>query len=145
MEPWIDVGSTPVVVAQRVEWVDPTSVRKQRHELLAQLEDWRKDWESRDSDRYLGHYSTEFRSGGMNLAEFSRYKRRVNASKKFIRVSLSSVMIYNYPGEEKLVLAQFSQRYESDSYSASAVKHQYWKREPGGWKIVLEANARVAR
>lgn len=139
LEPWIDIGTTAVVVADRVEWVDPASVRSQREEFLTQLERWREDWESKDSDRYLGHYSTDFHSGGLDLAQFSRYKRRVNASKKFIRVTLSRVMIYNYPGEENLVLAQFSQFYESDNYSARAVKHQYWRREPGGWKIVLEA------
>ena len=65
IEPLVDIGVTPVVAADRVQWVDPTSVRSQREELLAQLEVWREDWESKDSDRDLGHCSTDFRSGGM--------------------------------------------------------------------------------
>jgi len=140
LEKSIDVGETLVVVSDHVDWVDSAQVKRRAEELSEVVERWRRDWESRDADRYLSHYSKSFRSQGMDYAAFSRYKRRVNGSKRYIRVGISDLALLEYPGEEDLVLAQFSQTYESHNFNAKARKQQYWRREGSSWKIVLEAN-----
>ena len=111
--------------------------------------DWNISW-SRDSERYLRHYAADFRTGSMDRSSFASHKRRVNASKKYIRVDLDQVGIYGYPGEPDLALVDFQQSYESDNFRASRRKHQYWRRDsgreriayhPGGaerWRIVYE-------
>ncbi len=135
---WVEVGRTPVIVADRLRWVAPEDAASRRRELEQVVERWRADWESRDSDRYLGHYSESFRSGGMSRSAFAAYKRQVNAGKKYIKVRLEEIGIYGYPGESGLVLVDFVQHYESDSFRGTRRKHQYWRREPAGWRIVLE-------
>ena len=74
----------------------------------------------------------------MDLAAFASHKRRVNAAKKFIRVELDDLGAFRYPGEDGLVLVDFVQRYSSDSFRGVKRKHQYWRREGGSWRIVLE-------
>ena len=135
----VEVWRTPVIVADRISWVDPAEIYGARRSLEASLELWRSDWESRDSDRYLSHYAADFRTEGMDLAAFSRHKRSVNASKKYIHIGLDEVGIYRYPGEPDLALVDFEQRYESDSFRASRRKQQYWRRDGGRWRIVYEA------
>ena len=134
----VEVSKTPVIVADRIEWVDPAVVRVARDSLEATIETWRTDWESRNTDLYLSHYASDFRTPGMNFDAFARHKRIVNASKKYIRVGLDEVGIYQYPGESNLVLVDFQQRYESDNFNASRRKHQYWRREGERWRIVYE-------
>ncbi len=134
----VEVSRTPVIVADRVNWVDPEEIAGTRRSLEASLEIWRSDWESRNSDRYLSHYASDFRTGNMDLVAFSRHKRTVNASKRFIRVGLDEVGIYRYPGEPDLALVDFLQRYESDNFRASRRKHQYWRRDGDRWRIVYE-------
>jgi murein L,D-transpeptidase YafK len=135
----VDVGRTPVVVVDGVDWQQPARVEATRRELASAVEGWRRDWESLDTDRYLSHYGPDFQTESMNLARFASHKKRVNASKKFIRVGLSDVAIYAYPGEEQTVLVEFQQAYESDSFRSRRRKQQYWRRYGDGWKIVFEA------
>ncbi len=138
----VDVGRTPVVVVDGVDWQDPARVEGERRELAAAVEGWRRAWESLDTDRYLSHYGTDFQTEGMDLARFAGYKRRVNQGKKYVRVGLSDVAIYAYPGEEQTVLVEFQQAYESDSFRSRRRKQQFWRRDGGGgWKIVFEAKS----
>ena len=134
----VEVSRTPVIVADEIKWVDPEKVSRARDSLEATIEAWRKDWESRDSDRYLSHYAFDFRTPGMNLDRFSRHKRRVNESKRYIRVALDEIGIYRYPGEPNLALVDFQQSYDSDNFKASRRKHQYWRRDGNRWRIIYE-------
>lgn len=137
----VEVGRTPVVVADGVDWQEPARIEAERRELAAAVEAWRRDWESLDTDRYLSHYGPQFQTEGMDLARFASHKRRVNAGKKFVRVSLSDVAIYAYPGEKDTVLVEFLQAYVSDSFRSRVGKQQFWRRHGDDWKIVFEAKS----
>jgi murein L,D-transpeptidase YafK len=137
----VEVGRTPVVVVDGIDWQEPARIDGTRRELAASVEEWRRDWESLDTDRYLSHYGREFETEGMDLARFASYKRRVNQGKKYVRVGLSDIAIYAYPGEEETVLVEFQQAYESDSFRSRRRKQQFWRRHADGWKIVFEAKS----
>lgn len=137
----VEVSRTPVVVGRSLEWVAPEVAAERRRALEAAIESWRRDWESRDAERYLSHYAADFQSGGMDRAGFAAHKRRVNAGKRYIRVDLDEIGIYSYPGEPDLVLVDFVQSYASDDFRARRRKHQYWRLEDGAWRIVLETGA----
>lgn len=80
----MQVGITPVIIAESVEWVTPEARRAERETFARQLEAWRVDWESLDTGRYLAHYARNFRSRGMTLAAWQDHKRRVNSRKAWI-------------------------------------------------------------
>ncbi|MEM7584188.1 MAG: L,D-transpeptidase family protein [Acidobacteriota bacterium] len=138
LEDLVEIRRTPVIVSDRVDWVDPAEVAAMRDGLAAAIEAWRQDWESLDTDRYLSHYSRDFRTDSMNLRRWSSHKRRVNANKSYIRVGIDDLGIYAYPGEPGLYLVTFDQSYESSNYRAVRWKQQYWRREDGTWRIVHE-------
>jgi murein L,D-transpeptidase YafK len=136
----VEVGKTPVLVAREVRWVPPREVEERRQDLLAAVEQWRQDWESLDTDRYLAHYAETFRAEDMDRVEFVAHKRRVNSQKKFIRVELTAVGAYEYPGEDDLYMVEFRQVYDSSNYSSLDSKQQYWRRQADGWRIVHEGD-----
>lgn len=138
LKPFLRSGLTPVILSDRVQWLSAAAALTQRTEFLRVLEAWRADWSSRDTDKYLSHYASDFRSDGMGLTEFSAYKRRINASKKFIDVQVRDIEIYRYPGPEGLMQVQFTQDYRSDSYGKVSVKQQLWKSRGTGWAIYRE-------
>lgn len=140
LKPYLRAGITPVILSDRVHWVSPAVAQTQRAEILRVLDAWRADWSSRDTERYLSHYASDFRSDGMGLTEFSAYKRRINASKKFIDVQVRDIEIYRYPGPEGLLQIRFTQDYRSDSYGKVSVKQQVWKPRGSGWAIYREAS-----
>jgi murein L,D-transpeptidase YafK len=138
---YLQVGLTPVIIADEVEWSDAAAVEAERSSLAAALEQWRADWQSRDTGRYLGHYSTRFNADGQDLAAWSTHKRGVNAAKKWVKVGLSRVSMFRYPREGDFVVVNFDQDYRSSNLSKAMRKRQYWIKEAGGWKILYEGAA----
>lgn len=138
----VQPGVTPVIIAERVEWVTPTAWRVERDAIMLQFLTWRADWESLDTDRYLAHYARDFRSDGMNLAAWQEHKRRVNAGKTWITVSLANVSVFRSPGKQSVTVVAFDQDYRSNNLVQRARKRQYWIMEDGRWKVAYEAPAR---
>ena len=141
----VQVGVTPVIIADRVEWLTPEAWRTERDAFVHQLEAWRTDWESLDADRYLAHYAREFRSNGMDLAAWQEHKRRVNGGKAWIKVSLNNVSIFRSPGQQSLIAVTYQQDYRSNNLAQRTRKRQYWVMEDGHWKIAYEAPIRGYR
>ncbi|MGH8669432.1 MAG: L,D-transpeptidase family protein [Burkholderiales bacterium] len=138
---YVQVGLTPVIIADEVEWADAAAVEAERASLAAALEQWRADWQSRDTEKYLQHYSSRFVSGRQDLAAWSEHKRKVNAAKRWIKVGLQRVSMFRYPRERDFVVVTFEQDYRSDGLSNVMRKRQYWKKEGAGWKIIYEGAA----
>ena len=140
----VQVGVTPVIIAQQIEWVTQSAWRTEREAFTRQMESWRTAWESRDTGRYLAHYARDFRSDGMNIAAWSAHKRRVNAAKTWIKVALTNVSVFRTPGHQDLIAVTFDQDYRSDNLAQQTRKRQYWIMEDGRWKIAYEAPVRSA-
>jgi murein L,D-transpeptidase YafK len=137
----VQVGLTPVIIADAVEWVAAGAAGALRVELARQLEGWRADWESLDTDRYLRHYAAEFTSGKMDLPRWAAHKRVVNAGKAWLNVKVDNVSMYLYPGRDDLAVVTFDQTYASSNLENRMRKRQYWIREGGGWRIIHEGAA----
>jgi murein L,D-transpeptidase YafK len=137
----LQVGLTPVIIADEIEWTDAASVDAERRSLAGALEQWRADWESRDTERYLAHYSGRFSSGGQDLAAWQAHKRNVNLGKTWVKVGLSNISMFRYPREGDFVVVNFEQSYRSNNLSNTIRKRQFWIKESGAWKILYEGAA----
>jgi murein L,D-transpeptidase YafK len=135
---FVQVGLTPVIISDEIEWADAQALEAERASLAAALEEWRTDWESRDASRYLAHYSSRFHSGRENYAAWAAHKREVNAARKWIKVALSGIGMFRYPRERDFVVVTFEQDYRSNGLSNMMQKRQYWLKEDGRWKILYE-------
>lgn len=139
--PRVQVGVTPVVITNGIDWVAPEAIVATRRELASELEQWRSDWESLDTEKYLEHYAAGFSSGRSGLREWSAHKRRVNARKKWAKIRLDDVSILLYPGRDDLAVITFSQDYSSSNFSNRMRKQQYWMKNGGSWHILYEGSA----
>jgi len=137
----VQIGLTPVVIANGVEWVAPAATKTLRREIFQQLESWRSDWESLDTGKYLTHYAPGFSAGKNGLAQWSEQKRKVNADKTWIKVKVDQVSILLYPGRDDLAVVTFHQDYASSNLASQIRKRQYWIKEHDGWRILHEGSA----
>jgi len=137
----LDQGQTPVIVTDRIDWVSVADLNGLRADMYKNVEAWRRDWESRNVDAYLRHYSRQFAAGKTGYDEFSEQKRRVGAGKEWIRVRLGEVSMFLYPGRHDLAVVNFKQYYSGNNLTNEMMKRQYWKKEGGGWRIVYEGAA----
>lgn len=137
----LQVGLTPVIISNSVEWLSLDDWSRERNELNRTIDAWRADWESRDTDRYLKHYSKRFQSGEQNFNEFAAQKKQVNAGKEWIKVKVDNLSVFRNPGKEEVVVVTFDQDYRSNNLDNRMKKRQYWLREDGHWKIIYEGSA----
>jgi murein L,D-transpeptidase YafK len=137
----VQVGLTPVIIAHGIEWAGVDAARSLRLELSRSVENWRRDWESLDTPKYLTHYAANFSTSKMDLARWSEQKHKVNAGKEWIRLKLDRVTIFLYPGRDDLAVVSFDQDYASSNLVNQMRKRQYWIREQGGWRILYEGSA----
>ncbi len=137
---YIQTGKTPVIIAEQVEWVAQDALDARRNDLAAAIDQWRQDWESRDTARLLSHYSASFRSGPQNLQAFGESKQKVNAAKSWIKVGLNNLSLMLYPERPDFALVSFVQDYQSNNLSDRTPKRQFWSRENGRWKIIHETS-----
>ncbi|MDQ5960854.1 MAG: hypothetical protein QG592_1937, partial [Pseudomonadota bacterium] len=110
-------GLTPVIISNEIEWLSLDDWRTERAALNKKIDDWRTDWESRDTGRYLRHYSKKFQSGKQGYEEFAQQKRQVNAGKEWINVKTDNLSMFRNPGKEDLVVVTFEQDYRSNNLS----------------------------
>jgi murein L,D-transpeptidase YafK len=137
----LQVGLTPVIISNDVEWLSLDDWESERAALRSQFEEWRRDWESRDVERYLRHYARQFQSTDQNLEQWAAQKRKVAAGKAWIKVAASNVSMFRNPGEDDMVVVTFDQDYRSNNLNNSMRKRQYWIKDAGRWKIVHEGSA----
>ena len=136
---YVDVSRTPVVIGQAVEWREPGQWEAERDGFLVAFRKWKGDWESLDANRYLSHYSRNFRSESRDFASWAAKKRATAGGKTWIKVGVSEVSLFEYPGSRDLMMISFEQDYRSNNLSNRTSKRQFWSREGGQWRIVHEA------
>ena len=144
IKPYIKPGRTPVVIAQKIEWLETDAWQQRKQELLLTLEQWRQDWESLDLERYLSHYSDEFWSKKHNKRALTRYKRAVFDSKSYQKINFQDISLFTYPTtkleDKPMVVVNFTQDYESNNFRSNGARKRVYLQhsDAGGWKLVYE-------
>ncbi len=137
--PLIDTGRTPVLIANGITWVPASEIETLRKDFKRILEQWRQDWQSLDTTRYLANYSRDFQAEGKDFAAWAQETRDINRQKSFIEVKLSDLSIFRYPGDTAVMVVTFLQGYRSDDVMNTGEKRQYWHKEKDGrWRIIYE-------
>jgi murein L,D-transpeptidase YafK len=136
----LQIGITPVIITDHMDW-ENSQDNSEREALLQSLEQWRQDWSSLNTDAYLRHYAADFSSGKTNYAAWAEQKKQVNAGKSWIKVKLSNVSVFSYPGQPNLAVVDFEQDYSSSNLNNRMKKRQYWMKHGNRWQIVYEGAA----
>jgi murein L,D-transpeptidase YafK len=134
----LQIGSTPVIISNSIEWLSLDDWQAERKSLLGMIDAWRRDWESLDIERYARHYARDFAGDGKNLEAWLAQKKKVNASKQWIKVATQNISLFRNPGKDEYVVVTFEQDYQSSNLSNRMQKRQYWIKEDGRWKIAHE-------
>ena len=140
LAPYLQVGITPVIITNKMTWSSKED-QADRAALLREIELWRRDWASLDTEAYLKHYSRSFNSDNTNFEAWSRQKQAVNNGKSWIKVNLSEVSLLTYPEQPGMVVVDFEQDYSSSNLSNRMKKRQYWIKQNNRWQIIYEGSA----
>jgi murein L,D-transpeptidase YafK len=136
----VEIGKTPVVIADHVEFVSKAKWDAERSTAAQLLETWRHDVESMDSARLLSDYSSRFKSvlGEDLVTWFNKQPRYLPGSR--VALTLKDATMFLYPGQQDMMVGTFTQETVVGKMKQLIRKRQYWAREGNQWKIVSETN-----
>ncbi len=140
---YVEVGRTPVIISNKVDWVSRQQWLNQNIEIQAALETWRQRWESSDIGNYLQFYSDRFWSDQYELGSWKEYKKQVFASKTFQKIDITDLSLLAYPRavtQPPMVVANFVQHYRSNNYNGDMRKRLYLVKDDNNWKILYEGS-----
>ena len=138
--PYLQVGITPVIITNRMDWSNEQD-HDERDALLQAIEQWRGDWSSLNTDAYLRHYAPNFSSDSLSYQAWAKQKRQVNSAKSWIKVGVSNISVFTYPEQPNMVVVNFEQNYNSSNLSNRMKKRQYWTKQNNRWQIIYEGAA----
>lgn len=129
LSPYITLKKTPIIVLDKVTYLDAETHRSEEARLVKWIEGWRKDWESKNIDSYMKYYSDNFKSMKMDKNLWRRYKESINKKYEYITVRIQRPIIFRHNDE---YVVRFLQQYESDQLSDFGEKALYVKAEADG-------------
>lgn len=137
----VEIGKTPVVISEHVEFVNKKKRDSDRNTALKLVDTWRRDLESRDSTRLMSNYSSKFKSErGDSLASWSSKQRQLFSGARKVSIKLRDVSFFLYPGRDDLMVGTFTEDARINRGRNSVRKRQYWAKEGMLWKIISESS-----
>ncbi|UTJ05868.1 L,D-transpeptidase family protein [Arcobacter roscoffensis] len=109
--------------------------------ILSSINKWKLTWKYSQINDYLSFYSNEFkRYNGMQIEEFSKYKKRVFSKDEDKIIRFSNINIYVYPNSlnKRLFKVFMNQYYKSDTLKFIGNKELIIELVDGKMKILFE-------
>lgn len=130
---------TPVIIAERLEWVNPKSLAETRTAAVALVESWRQARMQADPARLLDLYARSFDNGLQGWADWQRLLAKEAAGSAGRERQLLDLGILDGSDHANGNPALFINFREVLRGSASGtLRRQYWAQERGQWKIFSE-------
>ena len=126
---------TPVLVAERLEWVAPRSLAQARLRTRNLVEVWRLARARGDLEALRALYSARFATGDGEHDPAPRLAGELAASGGRDR-QLADLSLFVWQDHEEVLLASF--REVLRGHAPGPLRRQYWAREHGQWKIFSE-------
>ncbi len=135
----VEIGKTPVVISEHVEFVTPGKWIEERDLATRLINEWRLDVESKNNKRWLSNYSSTFKNPqGDSLSVWFDKQQVQFAGTNDLNIKLSDITVFNYPGKENMLVSTFTQESRFGKSRNVIRKRQYWAKEANRWKIVYE-------
>ena len=143
----LNTTGTPIILSnlsiKDLSLRSESDIQDEQNQLLNNIENWKKSWESKDYDQYINFYSRDAIYNKTMFEQWSLAKKNVFKKSKTIKISLENISIYEYPSDldqEQLRIVIFSQNYKSNLISNLSKKKQIWKIQDGKWRIIYEGS-----
>ena len=132
----VEIGSTPVVIAPQLQWVEPHSVKSESKPFEDTLQAWRNAKVAGQLDRVLSFYTPDFDSYGKNLEQWSNVLKTELSKMQGQRIELKDVSYLRWTDSADTMVVTFGEVILGKQ--TGWTKRQYWTRQSGQWKIFFE-------
>jgi hypothetical protein len=126
--------STPVVIAERLDWARPEQIRGERQQALDLIERWRRARAAADLAGLRALYSRAFASGNLDAVAWDR--QLATLAQRPQDLELKDLAVLAWRDRSEVLVVTFGE--VPKGRLSGTVKRQYWGKEGGQWKIFFE-------
>ena len=140
LKPYIRAGQTPVIVADRLNWVAPASTNGLRNDITGRIAAWSDAQSARNATKLVDLYAVDFvAADGRPRASYAIDAHRRLEQARLVTEAVSDLSLFRYPTPEPLVMARFTETTQVDGARAKRVRRQFWRQDAdGAWRILRE-------
>jgi len=132
----VEVGTTPVLIAPQLQWVDPRVLKSESKPFEDTLQSWRKAKTEGNLAQLLRFYTADFNSHGRNLEQWSGVLRAEMVKSQGHNIELKDVSFLRWTDSSDTMVVTMGEVLAGQR--TGWTKRQYWTRESGEWKIFFE-------
>lgn len=132
----VEVGSTPVVIAQQLQWVDVDSVHGESRPFDEALHAWHDAKEAGNLSRLMSFYTKDFNSYGKTLNQWSTLVQSELVRMQGQRVEIKDLSLLRWTDTADTMVVTFEEALSGRQIGS--IKRQYWTHQSGQWKIFFE-------
>jgi len=133
----LDLKKTILIIDEKKEIF--TQQKEKYALILSQLFSWRYAWIYNDLSKYLNFYDPMFkRFDGMNIKQFSRYKKRIFSRKEKKSIVFTNINIIPYPNSQNMFTINFKEDYKAKHFAFKGNKVLIVKLVDKKLKIITE-------
>jgi murein L,D-transpeptidase YafK len=132
----VEVGSTPVVIAPQLQWVDAPTIKAQSKPFDDTLQAWRKAKVEGNLEHLMSFYTPDFNSYGTTLTQWSGVLRSEMQKTQGRAIELKDVSFLRWTDSADTMVVTFGEVLLGQR--TGWTKRQYWTRQSGQWKIFFE-------
>ena len=131
----VEPKTTPVLIAQELEWLKAEYVAASHHHFEQAFLAWRSAKARGELSRTLSFYTPDFTSFGKDLKQWKAVLQKDMSSKNNKRLAYDNVSLLRWADHEEVIMVTFD---ELVPQGPSVTKRQYWIRQASHWKIFFE-------
>lgn len=132
----VQVRTTPVVIAQSLQWVKPNLARSDNKPFEAALTAWQNAKSMGNMDQVLSFYSPDFNSNGKTLSEWTPALRSQMDKVRGRAIQFKDLSLLRWTDAADTMVVTFGE--VADGKRSGPTKRQYWGRQGNQWKIFFE-------
>jgi L,D-transpeptidase YnhG len=132
----VEVRTTPVVIAQNIQWIAPLTAQADGKSFQEALAAWNSAKSSGDMARLMTWYTPDFTSYGKTLADYAPALQQQLKQLAGRPLQLKDVSYLRWTDINDTMVVTFGELVQGAK--TGPTKRQYWIRQSGQWKIFFE-------
>lgn len=132
----VEIRTTPVVIAQNLQWVAPNALNADNKSFEEALRNWHNTKSKGDVAQLSSWYTPDFTSYGKTLAQWQPAMQAEIKKLAGRSVQLKDVSFLSWKDSHETMVVTFGEVVQGAK--TGTTKRQYWTRQSGQWKIFFE-------
>jgi L,D-transpeptidase YnhG len=132
----VSARTTPVVIAERLNWVPKAGIEAEKSNFNNTLMNWRQAKVRADTANLMAFYTPDFSNYGKNLMQWSSILSNELGKLKGRDIALTNINMMYWLDKNETMIVTFDEVIVGSR--TGVTKRQYWTRDGKAWKIFFE-------